>query len=687
MKAHKSNLNVHLTVLDHVFIAYPLSREAFARLIAAAPAPHDYAQLGYACAGATRAIEAACKTLMKPNEQALDLRETVQLMHESVQRTLADLSLCDPSRLRRRGFSGFSGWRALVNIGKEATSPESAVLLVLGMHLMLSMAKSRQMNYSYCEQILRDQSLRTLSVSELMQVSCADKALSEPHWLRQHRRNQIEFLAIFELDPPKDPQKKDLQDQALASLIHSSYRPDCGQREAVLTRHCLSKAQVCTVTNLGLSRSLPDALDHQFALWLTAFSNIPLELLRSIPIGSSDANTTVYLDLEVGFLRRDATELTKISSDSHRRTGTPGNFLCDTPLPINIHNHLKARAKLMPLAQVLCDLVPTLASIRPDTPLYSSLAGFNPSFAKYRNTAGILLRQEGIDSLLVSIMTANFGHAAKSKLYYAQVDDQEMRNALRDAYRLLGFDAPVHLSSHVGYFGTALAASMEAVKAADQFNRERIKALQPSRNCTDVEVLLEFHNYYTKSVALRDAAALALRTTSKLALPTGSVWPVGDKIVGGHEGAFAIVCPPFVQEQSRAYHAHRRAMAARFRPLSASSFRTWLLRQASNELRTCGPKLNALQVRSIDVVKQVRTVSILTPDFGRKLLENELRKRGVRTCDIDRMLRHEVDGQEMMSSTFEHSQFEWRRRIEPILQSILIETFSSPLFGLSKGRL
>jgi hypothetical protein len=687
MKVRKSNLNVQLTVLDHIFDAYPFSREAFARLIVAAPAPRDYAQLGYACAGATRAIEAACKTLMKPNEQARDLREAAQRLNESVQQTLADLLLCDPSRLRRRGFSGFSAWRALVNIGQEANRPESAGLLILGITLMLSMAKSKQMSYPFCERILHDESLRTLSTTQLMQLRSKGDAVTEPNWLRQHRGHLSEFLALFEVDAPTEQLEKGLQVRALDSLVHSSYYPTRGQRQAVLTRHCLSQAQFANVKNGGISRSLAETLDHQFALWLTAISNVPLELLREIPIGPSDSHPIVYLDLEAGFLRRDVTELTKMSSDSHRRVGTPGNFLCDAPLPINIHNHLKARANLMPLAQVLCDLVPSLASIGPDTPLYVSLSRFNPTFAKYRNTAGILLRQEGIDTLLVSVITANFGHGARSKLYYAQIDDQEMRNALSHAYRCLGFDSPVQLSSREGYFGTALAASIEAVKEADQFNQQRIRALQPARNCSDVEVLREYHNAYTKGVALRDVAALALRTTSKLALPVGSVWPVGDKVVGGHIGAFAVVCPPFIQEQSRAYNAHCHAMAPRFRPLKESSFRDWLKKRSSNELRICSPKLKALQVRSIDVVKQVRSVSTLTPDFGRKLLENELRKRGVRTCDIDRMLRHEVQGQEMLSSTSEHSQFAWRQRIEPVLQSILTDIFPSPLFGLSKGRI
>ena len=78
----------------------------------------------------------------------------------------------------------------------------------------------------------------------------------------------------------------------------------------------------------------------------------------------------------------------------------------------------------------------------------------------------------------------------------------------------------------------------------------------------------------------------------------------------------------------------------------------------------------------------VEEAADLPVDMGRKFFENELRRRGVPSACIDRVMRHEVVGQAAMSSMNFDSQFSWASRVRPILDDVLLDIFGQPLVGL-----
>lgn len=72
----------------------------------------------------------------------------------------------------------------------------------------------------------------------------------------------------------------------------------------------------------------------------------------------------------------------------------------------------------------------------------------------------------------------------------------------------------------------------------------------------------------------------------------------------------------------------------------------------------------------------------LADDFGRKVIENWTRQHSALTRDTDRMLRHEVLGQESNNSASDHAEAAWARRIMPVMDQLATELFPISIHGL-----
>jgi hypothetical protein len=80
-----------------------------------------------------------------------------------------------------------------------------------------------------------------------------------------------------------------------------------------------------------------------------------------------------------------------------------------------------------------------------------------------------------------------------------------------------------------------------------------------------------------------------------------------------------------------------------------------LLLQAHTPERT-------LPLSTREFLKPLDGTQRLPPDFGRKLMENELRRQGLRSTEIDAFLRHAVEGQSQQCSTaHQQCQATWSR--------------------------
>jgi hypothetical protein len=59
-----------------------------------------------------------------------------------------------------------------------------------------------------------------------------------------------------------------------------------------------------------------------------------------------------------------------------------------------------------------------------------------------------------------------------------------------------------------------------------------------------------------------------------------------------------------------------------------------------------------------------------------------MREMKVMTRDIDRVMRHEVLGQENSTSVADDSEFAWIKRVLPVIETLADKLFTQPLFGL-----
>jgi hypothetical protein len=292
--------------------------------------------------------------------------------------------------------------------------------------------------------------------------------------------------------------------------------------------------------------------------------------------------------------------------------------------------------------------------------------------------------------LQVALLTADFCHTAKSKVYYCTLRQSEVNAAAAQAYRILGFDVPSETPTTSVAFGSKVTPTVQLIQAADEYLMQKAQKLRPGRNCSRTKLLC-FHNAYAHVVAYRLMVLFALRETAEIPLPSagdGAISYLTEKSSAGRAGGMAAIVTELIAEQIKFYVAHCHAFNRRLGTDCTSKFQHWLNEAVNGrtplQLRTCSPREVAQPIRTADVLEQVKNVATLAPDAGRKLLENLLRERGVRTEDIDRVLRHEVAGQEACAGVSDSSEFAWRKRVGPILNDIAKELFGSSLSGLAK---
>lgn len=165
---------------------------------------------------------------------------------------------------------------------------------------------------------------------------------------------------------------------------------------------------------------------------------------------------------------------------------------------------------------------------------------------------------------------------------------------------------------------------------------------------------------------------------------------IDDKHVAGLSGALPAPLTIFAAQTIGAVRAHCRALHSRLQQqsLQYSALARWcdkvMHRKMSPLLMTAASPSRLQEVGTQDFLRPLPASLIVAPDFGRKLLENALRRKGLRTGDIDAVLRHSVLGQSRASSTSDFNLLEWLKRVVPAVNGVAIELFGEVFFGLSR---
>jgi hypothetical protein len=248
----------------------------------------------------------------------------------------------------------------------------------------------------------------------------------------------------------------------------------------------------------------------------------------------------------------------------------------------------------------------------------------------------------------------------------------------------------LHNRQQLLHFGTSIVPTYEFVSACDCKNLASLEQVRKMGKCS-VEELLVFHNQYVKSVAFRICCLLALREANPISITAcidikeDDSIDVADKSTPNRPGGLPIPLTQYLKELITLYFAHCRALNARLKNAKGiQAAKAWLdeIDANADTFLLCTIDTNTLAVKPLTTHNVLNEHPEIARDFGRKIVENNLRVIGIRTRDLDRVMRHENLGQESYSSVNDDSEFAWLQRVTPTLNALGSRLFPSKLFGL-----
>ena len=653
--------------------------------------PLDLRVAAAALRGAKHSLHTAYTFLVEPNQKAHELLANVDKLLETFEWIQSQHQVEDLGVGIRKTLTSYPQWRLLSTAGNPELDA-SAFQFGAGVELALALVNDREMAKSWAKAFGSDLTELLNTPADLQAALFDSENPLRTAWSKRLKENLAEFAQAFENAPPPPGRQRTFDERVQENWRSKAAFATHAARAAVLDERCLSVSQFHQAMQQRFD-SLDKQDEYRAVIYFVGFSGLSPNLIGDIPINQqtgeqsvieiefSDAGVTLVRDYEC--LAHDAAKPLHID-------GIPASTVLRTPLPQNIATYLRRQLSKYPDARCLKALLPQLTCLNSRDAIYNTNEQPTPSWAKLRPTLGRILRQECMDSLQVAVLTADFCHTARSKVYYCTLRQHEVNAAAAQAYRILGFDVPSETPTTSVAFGSKVTPTVQLIQAADEYLMQKSQKLRPGRNCNRTKLLC-FHNAYSHAVAFRLMVLCALRETAEIPLPAAGDGPVTyltEKSSAGREGGMAAIVTELLADQIKFHEAHCHALYRRLGTDCTSKFQHWLNEavngRAPLQLRICSPREVGQPICTADVLQQVRTVANLAPDAGRKLLENLLRERGVRTEDIDRVLRHEVAGQEACAGVSDSSEFAWRKRVGPILNNIAKELFGSALSGLAK---
>ena len=660
----------------------PREAEALTRLLKVAPPPVDYRGFQRVIYGACSSIEAVCGCLKQPNQQFKDLSRDITSLNRKIEKLLSSGELCPAEHGLARTFAAYPQWRLLF---KASETAGKGALALIGLELSKSFAQGKSMPAAWCKLVHRDSQISEMGIDGLIsQIRDANQSSVSP-WMPRAKKTYFAFLSLFEgsgfePQPPRTFSER-AQSQWTARAAYAPYPVRAG----VPDLRSLSTSEFEVVLN-----HTKHSIDLLTAVFAVAFTGFTTEVAADIPIFQGGDPPACFFDLAAGDLVRDFTCIAYDAAQPIGVDGIPASYLVRQPLPENIARFLQEKAAKLEGAITLGDLVPLLKQVSGDDLIFPSTSKIAPSWSKLRHTLGRWLRERGTDNLIAAIQSSDFAHTGKSKLYYATIPYAEWITSLQRTYQLLSLSPPLRPPVDSLAFGSRVTPATAQIQNADNLLRRAVEELRPGRHSNDLS-LNRFHLAYVKVVGFRLMALLALRETAAIPLMNAQApfaYPA-EKGSADRRGHYAAVVPTLLEEQIHLLQLHCWAFYKRLDSKArGTDFGQWLSLAGhgqANSLSYCSLKWRAAPLSTSMVLLDTKAAVHLAVDFGRKFFENQLRRSGAFTHDIDHCLRHEVKGQEFSSAVAEEIPAAWRRRAKPLMDAAAGDLFEVPIPGLRRS--
>ena len=456
--------------------------------------PLDLRAAAAALRGAAHSLHTAYTFLVEPNQKAHALLANVQNLWETFDRIQLEQQVEDLSAGIRKTLTSYPQWRLLAAAG-NLDLDGSAFQFGAGVELALALLNEREMAKGWTNTFGADQSELLLTPSDLQAALFRSESPLRSEWSKRLKDNLADFAQAFENAPPPPGRQRTFDERVQENWRSKAAFATHAARAAVLDERCLSVSQFHKAMQQRFDSTV-EKDEYLAAIYFVGFCGLSPNLIGEIPISQqtgeqsvieiefSDAGVTLVRDYEC--LAHDAAKPLHID-------GIPASTVLRTPLPQNIATCLRRQLSSYPDARHLKALLPQFTNLNSRDPIYSTIEEPTPSWAKLRPTLGRILRQQGMDSLQVALLTADFCHTAKSKVYYCTLRQSEVNAVAAQAYRILGFDVPSETPTTSVAFGSKVTPTVQLIQAADEYLMQKAQKLRPGRNCSRAKMLC-FHN-------------------------------------------------------------------------------------------------------------------------------------------------------------------------------------------------
>lgn len=685
------------TVLDRIGSSSPAAQASLVRLLEVATPPQDQSGLLAVVVAAQRCAEAAFGRLQSPNHLAQDVVQAIEALADATVQFFAAQQCSDSRKSLSRRFTALPVWSLLLDISKRNAPPRS-LLFSAGVALLLGWIGKKPFARGYALK-LRDDKDPFDSINDLLDARFDQDARKTHGWLRHFTEIWDVFLATFDQEPQKPRPLKSFEHKAASEYQARAAYPNARLRSAILHQRTFGLHQIEQVRAHIAKLEELEQLETSTTLWMVGFSGLSAETVHRIPLALAMApdrtDWVVSLDVALGVLQFSWEFLSADAAKNHGVIGEPAARQFAVPLPMRSAEFLQMRLRMNPDATTIGDLLPMLNEIAPHRSIFPSLADLTPSYAKWGRTISTITPELGIDRLIGGLLTANPGMFGRAKLYYARVQQREVWQAATKVYQHLGWSQPAAMPGGGMAFGAAVVPSNQAIRDRDALASSDLNLIRPGPR-TAPNSVTRFHNDYTKAFCFRSVIRLALREFDQFALrantlPSDLTVDVFEKSAHGRTGGLPAILTQAHQFEIKFYKLHLAALLKRLQhKTTKAECITWLKAATAGGDVPLAQHIDdsgkAIPVRSIDVLGPAgEAPHRFAIDAGRKWAENALRLRGVATSDIDRVMRHEVLGQENNTALGSQSELDWVIRLRPVLEDLHKQLFQSPLFGLVGG--
>lgn len=678
---------------DHIAANSVQCRHALQKLLVIAPPPPDFAGVFKVATGGVACLSLAFAALTKPNGNSTAVLSNFDSIGSGCAAVYAALTSGEHSHSLQRQLTAYPTWGLLASLADDDAS--EGVRFAAGVALAVAWHRSESIRKAHAHGLRRDR-LCDLDVQTLMDGHRDAHLRKVFSWVPHFSSLLEEFHAIYDDSPPPRASEKTFAERVDSQIRAAAAHPHPRIRAGVAFKYTLGRQQAeAVITHISnLERCEHD--ESSAVLWITGFAGVGVETCRSIPILSTmTEDWSIAVDVAAGTLK---TNWQCLTSDAARGLGVEGQAAAPVftiPLPRRTALLLQTRLRACPEAQVLSDLLPSLRALESHQHIVSSLAAMPPTWARWSKTVSVLLREAGMDALVAAILSGDPGAMGRAKLYYARVNSAEIWQAAARAYALFGWSEPVPMPADLLAFGSLVVPTDEAISTRDSDNISVTETMRPGPRCTWID-LVRFHNAFAVAFTFRASLRLALREFA--AFPVAATVHKSDRTIDlvekssqSRKGALPAVMTEGLRLDLRLWRLHIDAMHNRAQKLAP---RSPALQWLQSVVQADSVPLVLLLQANGDVIP-ASTASVLSAqqdkplavDFGRKWTENALRKAGMSTADVDRVMRHDVQGQENYSALSLGGELTWAQRVGDELDRLHAGLFNLPLTGLSKGDL